>query len=286
MKSKKLLVMVLVLLAGISLFAQSTEIQLYNDYVTYRTKQRVGGTWTQPAWNNWSTSDIITLQVKAGDTVYLTNYVGNYDHGEGSQIPNLGDENYAAGFNMKANHYGYVVVDKGANGNLLLDGSLNGHSDGYLDGYGIYKSSVDPTTDIVWGTGETTKVTYYSADGSYSQTTTGYLLDTFDKDAEIFIVMTPNGYDKPVDSYNYVDDPYVFGSSILQSRQLNTEDQVDNVRFNFGTVDGVGHEFVIGYVASNDPAPSGQPLPGVLTSCLVGLAATTIAARRRKHSKK
>ena len=278
MKSKKLLVMVLVLLAGISLFAQSTEIQLYNDYVTYRTQQRVGGTWTQPAWNNWSTSDIITLQVKAGDTVYLTNYVGNYDHGEGSQIPNLGDENYGAGFNMKANYYGYVVVDKGANGNLLLDG--------YLDEYGKYRSSVDPTTDIVWGTGETTKVTYYSADGSYSQTTTGYLLDKFTEDAEIFLVMTPNGYNKTVDSYNYVDDPHVFGSSILQSRQLNTVDQVENGRFNFGTVDGVGHEFVIGYVASNDPAPSGQPLPGVLTSCLIALGATGIASRRRKQSRK
>ncbi|MBR4901762.1 MAG: hypothetical protein IKZ46_12560 [Victivallales bacterium] len=280
MKSKKLLVMVLVLLAGISLFAQSTEIQLYNDYVTYRTMQRVGGTWGAPAWKpGMGVEDIITLKVKAGDTVYLTNYVGNFDQGEGSQIPNLGDENYGAGFNMEANHYGYVVVDKGANGNLLLDGSLNGHSDGYLDGYGIYKSSVDPETDIVWGTGETTKVTYYSADGSYSQTTTGYLLDTFTKDAEIFIVMTPNGYDQTVDSYNYVDDP-------LQSRQLNTVDQVENGRFNFGTVDGVGHEFVIGYVASNTPPPSGQPLPGVLTSCLIGLAATSIAARRRKHSRK
>ena len=48
------------------------------------------------------------------------------------------------------------------------------------------------------------------------------------------------------------------------------------------------HEFVIGYVAdpSTPEPPSGQPLPGVLTSCLIALGATGIAARRRKHSRK
>ena len=125
------------------------------------------------------------------------------------------------------------------------------------------------------------------AQGLGTQTTTGYKLGTFDEDTEIFFVMTPNGYDKKINSYLPVNDPDNNPpvTSILASRQINTVDLAGNIRVNFGTVDGVAHEFVIGSEATPS-TPSGQPLPGVLTSCLVALGATGIAARRRKHSKK
>lgn len=282
MKSKKLLVMVLVLLAGSIAFAQYTEgvdfVQYTGkDFNTYSTSQRITTLWSGATQdNNWSESDMITLNVKAGSTVYLTNYVSNFNLVGDSPIKDLGDSSYAEGYNMTANHYGYVIADKGENGNLIDNGN------------GSY--SIKPGSEIHWGTGEQIEVTYYNADHTASQTTAGYKLGTFNEDTEIFFVMTPNGYNTAVNSYDYVDWPNGGEnavSSILQSRHVNPLDQVGNARVNFGIVGHEnGHEFVIGSVASVEPPPSGQPLPGVLSSCLIALGATGIAARRRKKSRK
>ena len=290
MKSKKLLVMVLVLLAGSIAFAQYTQgvdfVQYTGaDYNTYRSLND-WNPWpvSNPHAKGWTDSHIISLNVQKGSTVYLTNYVRNFDHGEGSEIPNLGDSTYTEGYNMTANHYGYVIADKGENGNVLIDQ------------YGNY--SVKPGSEIHWGTGETIEVTYYNADGTASQTTTGYKLGTFTEDTEIFFVMTPNGYNgQVVTSYDLVHDPTgepeVRNESIFKSRHVSPNDLVANARVNFGfgplhesNENARAHEFVIGYVASVEPPPSGQPLPGVLTSCLIALGATGIAARRRKQSRK
>ncbi len=272
MKSKKLLMMLLVVCS--MAFAEGIEVVQYtpSDFNLYSTVQ------------NWEEARMITLNVSAGSTVYLSNYVNKVSQNQWNPnpIPNLGDANMVTeygeafyGYNMSDKKFGYMIAEKTADGKVTTDGVIH------------------------WGTQETAPVTYTGLnatqemlDSGYgTQTTTGYKLGTFDKDTEIFFVMTPNGYNTTVNSYDYVDWPNGGEnavSSILQSRQINTLDIAGNVRVNFGLVDGHAHEFVIGYVAdpSTPEPPSGQPLPGVLTSCLVALGATGIAARRRKQSRK
>jgi hypothetical protein len=289
MKSKKLLVMVLVLLAGSIAFAQYTEgvdfVQYTgNDYNTYRSLND-WNPWpvSNPHPKGWTESHIISLNVQKGSTVYLTSYVSNFNLVGDSPIADLGDSTNPLGYDMNANRYGYVIADKSENGNVLIDQ------------YGNY--SVKPGSEIHWGTGETIEVTYYDPNGTGAhQTTLGYKLGTFEENTEIFFVMRPNGYDGTmVTSYDLVHDPAgepeVRNESIFKSRHTGPDDLAANARVNFAFGDlhsatGASHEFVIGYVASVEPSPSGQPLPGVLTSCLVGLAATGLAARRRKHSRK
>ena len=184
--------------------------------------------------------------------------------------------NERPGFDMT--NFGYLTATTDENGNVISVSNFNSAKGDIID---ITLKSTDPNDNR-------------------TVTTKGYLLDTFADDTEIFFVMTTlsssyiaNGNetipDATVNSYARVgrtDEGY--NQEYLQSRQVNTWDQYETPRVNFGTTDGIGHEFVVGFVASVDPhePPSGQPLPGVLTSCLVGLAATSIAARRRKHSRK
>ena len=267
MKSKKLFMMLLIV-CGMIFASESNFVQFTLD--DFNTYDSTGG-----PIQDWVPAQMITLNIAAGSTVYLTNYVSQfkvslYDPGV---IPNLGDSNYEAGYDMSAGAYGYMVAKRGEDGKVTTDGTIH------------------------WGTGEKKDITYYDPNSTYTeeqiaqglgtQTTTGYKLGTFEEDTEIFFVMTPNGYDKKINSYLPVNDPDNNPpvTSILASRQINTVDLAGNIRVNFGTVDGVAHEFVIGSEATPS-TPSGQPLPGVLTSCLVALGATGIAARRRKHSKK
>lgn len=255
---KKYLLALLLLTSVFAVAAGVDPVQFTrNDFNVYKPS----GEWREGTGQFWEPAQIITLNVSAGSTVYLSNYISNWY----GTVENLGDDSYAAGYNMSGDKFGYMIAGRDADGKVITDGVFH------------------------QGTNDTTQLTYYNADRTASQTTTGYKLGTFDNDTEILFVMTPNGYDKKVDSYYPVNDP-VFGyNTILTSRQINTVDQAGNVRVNFGTLDGVGHEFIIGY-AGEPPQPpeppSGQPLPGVLTSCLVALGATGIAARRRKHSRK
>ena len=212
-------------------------------------------------YQDWDYAQMITLNVSKGSSVYLSIYTRSWYE----NLPDLGDQTYAAGYDMSANSYGYVYAERDEQGN------------------------VRPVGPVHYANGDTKDVTVKNPTGPQTQTLTGYYLDTFDKDAEIFLVMTPNGYDTTVNSFSPVNDPdnepnYI---SILKSRQINTYDLLGQTRVNFGTVDGVAHEFIIGYEASaTPPESSGQPLPGVLTSALIGLCATGIAARRRKNARK
>lgn len=248
---KKKLLALLLLMSVALIAADSSYVQFTGeDFNTFTTYQ------------DWIPAQMITLNVKAGTSVYLSMYTRSWYE----DMPNLGDSDYAAGYNMSAGNYGYIYAERDSEGNVRPVGSIH------------------------YGNGATKDLTIQNPTGPQTQTLTGYYLDTFDQDAEIFLMMTPNGYDSPVNSYDPVNDPkndppY---TSILASRQINTVDAAGATRVNFGTTDLVGHEFTIGYEASANPPqpPSGQPLPGVLTSCLVGLAATGLAARRRKQSRK
>ena len=291
MKSKKLLVMVLVLLAGGIAFAQY-DYKEGVDFVQFTKADFNSYNTVQGREGFWEPARMITLNVQKGSTVYIANYVDSwytdikYDLGD----PDFVDaNNLKIGYDMSAGKYGYRYAEVDSNGNAR------------------------PVGDIYYGDGSTQEIAFVSPDGTRVRTTAGYLLGTFDKDAEIFLVMSPRSnlgtVDTEVNTYDLVDapdgDPSV--NSYLASRQVNTKDLTGQTRVNLGTIEyyyddngnviyesGVRksltapHEFVIGYVAdpSTPEPPSGQPLPGVLTSCLVALGATGIAARRRKHSRK
>ena len=214
---------------------------------------------------NWFSAEMISLDVKAGSTVYIMNYISNFD-----KVYDLDDKNYSIynpttgknekpGFDMSTNKYGYMVATTDADGNVISVG------------------------DVIDGKGHTRDFTFNSTDPNDSRTVTtaGYELGTFTEDTKIFFVMTPVSNGDPMETVNSYDPV----GGYLTSRQNNTVDALGQIRVNFGTSDGVGHEFVVGYVAKEDMPPSGQPLPGVLTSCLVGLAATSIAARRKRSRK-
>ena len=248
MKSKKLLLMLLVV-CGMIFASESNFVQFTLD--DFNTYDSAGGP-TQ----EWTSAQMVTLSVQGGSSVYLSNYINTW-YGE---VSNLGDSNYAAGYDMSTGAYGYMIAQKTADGKVTTDGIVHP------------------------GTGETKDVTYKNPNGTETKTTTGYFLGTFDEDTEIFFVMTPNGYNSKINSYLPVNDPNNDPpvTSILASRQINTTDLAGNIRVNFGTVDGIGHEFVIGYEAA-PPSSSGQPLPGVLSTIVVACCSIACAKKMKKN---
>ncbi len=258
MKSKKLLILLLVV-CGVVFASESNFVQFtWDDFKTYDS---IG----YPAEQNWGPAQVITLKVTAGSTVYLTDKVSSFWWGA-----DIGADTTDAGYNMTYGNYGYMLAQMDADGKITTDHEF--HS----------------------GTGNKKQLTF--SDGTNSTTKTGYELGTFNDNAEIILVMTPNatypGNSEAINSYDPVNDPNSDPAtiSILGSRLINYTDRLGNIVVNFGFVDdpipGNGREFIIGYEAGTPEPPAGQPLPGVLTSCLVGLCATGIAARRRKQSRK
>ncbi len=241
------------------------------DVVQYATKSdfHIVSREEQP----WFSQEMISLKVKGGSAIYITNYISNY-----YEVFDIGDTDY---------------IDPGSGKKIGYDLSVGkfGYMTANLDELG----NVTSVSQFYQGKG-TVKDFSYTASNGKTVTTPGYLLDEFDEDTEIFFVMTPLSTVEGenigfVDTYNLVNDPSLDVESALLSRQINTVDQNGTVRVNLGVVDslspaGLSHEFASASLAKETPAPSGQPLPGVLTSCLVGLAATSLAARRRKQSRK
>ena len=272
MKSKKLLLMLLVV-CGMVFAAESNYVQFTReDFRTYSTYQDwVPETGTSKGWTD---SYMITLSVPGNSTVYLSNVIDQFKLNEWNlnPIPDLGDANIEPtfyGFNMTEGNYGYMIAEKTADGKITTNGVF--HS----------------------GTGQTKDLTFYdTATGTYTQTTKGYELGYFENDTEILFVMTPNGYNTKVDSYYPVDDPDGVPAydSILKSRQIDGYlDDAGNVVVNLGigpldASTGPGYRFVLGYEASNTPPPpSGQPLPGVLSTIIVACCSIACAKKMKKN---
>ena len=257
MKMHKFMALALVL--GAAVFGHSinhgTESLDYYTYSSYNAYDPITGGPVQ----EWIPAQMITLSVQAGSTVYLTNYVSSW-YG----ISDLGDSNYAAGYDMSANKYGYVFAKTNADGTVV------------------------PVGEVHYASGAQANVTYENPTGPQSVTTIGYLLDKFDEDAEIFFVMTPNGYDKEINSFEPVNDPDNDPPviSIIASRQVNTVDMAGSVRVNFGTEDGIGHEFVVGYEATRPTPLTGQPLPGMMLCGMLCLGTVSVAFKMCKRSRK
>ena len=213
---------------------------------------------------NWQFAAPFTLSVKANTSVWLSNYVSSFYWPK--PIPDL----HGNVFDMTK--YGYIYKS-----DLDKFDAANGNYDSLIH----------------WGSGETNTITYtYTPDPSITNSTTGYLLDEFKNDAEIYLVMTTLASDggETVDTYQYVQD--ADHDTTLLSRQHNTLDLADNVRINFGidsVEDGlVAREFVAVYTGANGgsggTSPSGQPLPGLLVAGMLSLGTVLGAAKMRKRS--
>ena len=203
----------------------------------------------------WASAKVFTLSVKANTSVWLSNYVRSFYE----PIPDLHGNVY----NMEK--YGYIYKDD-------------------LPSLDIPNGSYDSL--IHWANGETTTITYTaSTNPSITNDATGYLLDEFKKDADIYLVMTTLASDggETVDTYQYVQD--ADHATTLQSRQHNTVDLAGNVRINFGIDNAGAREFVAVYSNTDDtPSPSGQPLPGLLFAGMLSLGTVFAAARMRKRT--
>lgn len=208
---------------------------------------------------NWTSANVFTLNVKANTTVWLSNYVRSFYE----PIPDL----HGNVFNMEK--YGYIYKN-----DLPNLSQANGSYDSLIH----------------WANGETNTITYtYSANPAITNTATGYLLDEFKEDAEIYLVMTTLAQDggETVDTFQFVYDNE--NNTTLLSRQHNILDLADNVRVNFG-VNGVygGREFVAVYDSTNGSSghggPSGQPLPGLMFASLLSFGTVFSISKLRKLS--
>ena len=254
---KKLVLLALALVAAVSFAGVVEPFKQFTqaDYTDY----------TKPG-QAWWPADMFTLSVSGGSDVWLSNYVRSWYE----PIPDLHGNVY----DMGAQKYGYIFKED------LTSATLANGS------YG---------DKIHWANGETTTITYTNDNGPQTNDATGYFLDYFDNDAEIYLVMTTLEEDghETVDTYQYVQD--ADHETTMQSRQHNTNDLANNVRINFGIDngeygDGIGiaREFVAVY---DDTAferhvvkGAGGPLPGLLFVGLLSMGTVFGASRIKKRS--
>ena len=203
----------------------------------------------------WASAKVFTLNVKANTSVWLSNYVRSFYE----PIPDLHGNVY------DMTRYGYIYKND-------------------LPSLDIPNGSYDSL--IHWANGETTTITYTASNNpAITNDATGYLLDEFKENADIYLVMTTLASDggETVDTYQYVQD--AAHDTTLLSRQHNTLDLADNVRINFGIDNAGGREFVAVYSSTGDtPSPSGQPLPGLLFAGMLSLGTVFAASKMRKRS--
>ncbi|MBR0459492.1 MAG: hypothetical protein IJJ26_09670 [Victivallales bacterium] len=223
----------------------------------------------KPGQSVWKYSDTFTLNVKANTTVWLSNYVNSwYD-------PKPLNPLHGNVFDMGAQKYGYIYKSDLPTVDGVTDLTLpNGSYDNLIH----------------WSNGETNTITYtHDPNPDITNYTTGYLLDTFKEDAEIYLVMTTLASDggETVDTYQYVQDAN--NATTMLSRQHNTVDLAGNVRVNFGIgvrdEHEIGREFVAVFSGvTSDTVPSGQPLPGLLFAGMLSLGTVFGASKMRKRS--
>lgn len=216
---------------------------------------------------DWYPAQLISLSVQGGTNVWLTHKVESWYTNtdlDGVEYDMLGG----------AERYGYIFKSD-FNGDLTME-----------------KGTYDDL--IHWASGDTDMVTYTNDDGPQTSTRTGYFLDHFDRDTEIYLVMTtiPEDGGETVDSYQYVQSDN-HGETTLMSRTYDYDDNANNVVINFGIDNGtygdgtgIGREFVAVYDQGPNPfrhdgGTTGGPLPCGAIAWLVSLATIGVASRKR-----
>ena len=205
---------------------------------------------------NWEPAQMITLKIGAKMDVWLSNYVSSW-------------------YDPKP----------------LLP--LNGNIFDMDAGYGIVQVNSTGTVEHVSGNGgdnRTSTVTYfYDANPSITNSTEAYFLGSFDVGDEIGIWLTtlPTDGGEQVDTQQYVQD--ADHNTTLVSRIDDYTDLAGNVRINFGidstSVGFIAREWVaVGVSDETIQPPSGQPLPGVMVSCLIGMCTIGAATKMKKKS--
>ncbi len=248
----------LALLLLTSVFAVAVD----TEFVQYATQSEFNVVKRGTAWPDefWDSAAMISLNVQGGSIVYLTNYTSNFD-----KLYDIGDPTYIdpathmyLGFDMTQGNYGYREAIRDNEGKLIGLGEFHSGTGEKIDF--SFKSTGTNDTRIV--------------------TTPGYYLGEFDNDTEIFFYMTPldNTYHiGTVDTYN------LLAGTNLASRQINTVDQLGRVRVNLAPGNDVSHEFAIASIAKEDVPPSGQPLPGVLSTIVVACCSIACAKKMKKN---
>ncbi len=217
---------------------------------------------------NWDSSQMQVLHVKAGTTVWISNFAKNWESNNDT-IHDLGDLNYSGnkGLNMAKDMYGY------------MDAEVVGKTGE------VYEPVIPVDSIRHGGTGEKATVTFTNTATNQSVHTEAYKLGSFTEDKDIFLYVTlPDG--RYGDSYAMIDN-----NGKLGSRMDNEYDVAGNTRFNWQFRGGNGYqgyeiEFIAFYSVNEEPhEPVGQPLPGVFFSSIVGLG-SIVAARLRKRDRR
>lgn len=143
---------------------------------------------------------------------------------------------------------------------------------------GNYGATNVATGVTTLGSGQSEPVTFTNSGGNSVDTPAYYVGDFQDGEVLSFWVTTPGG--RVGSSVSEVNDGGV------DSRQINETDRAGNTRINFG-FDGYGSiEFILagGEYKGGGGAPSGQPLPGVLATLLLGSGALVLNRRRKSKT--
>ncbi|MBQ7649844.1 MAG: hypothetical protein IJS15_02735 [Victivallales bacterium] len=213
---------------------------------------------------------IIKMHVPEKSTVWLTHIVDTWN--SSLEVPDLNTV-----YDMGSHKYGYIYAS-------AID-DLNAEKSTYQD-------------KINWSTPDTNIVTYTidnppeyknGTDGDLLEVKAkGYLLDSFESAADIYLVMTPLGQTEDLDSYQFADDgagPHE--QTILESRKNSELDKASNVRVNFGIHTEDEREFVAVYekIETDDRGgASGQPLPGLLLTGLLSLGTVAVGKKMKKRA--
>ena len=224
---------------------------------------------------NWDTAKMFTLSVKGGSDVWLSNYVSSWYYPK--PLTDLHGNVYDMGGNQR---YGYIYKN-----DITSDSLANGSYDDLIH----------------WSNGDTNVITYCADENpAITNSATGYFLDYFKEDSEIYLVMStiPEDGVDTVDTYQFVEDyreEIPDDNTLMQSRQHNTEDLAGNVRINFGIDNGtygdgagIAREFVAVYddtaYLRHPVTPAGGPLPSLLFVGLLSMGTVFGASRMKKRS--
>lgn len=149
--------------------------------------------------------------------------------------------------------------------------------------YGYFKEN----GGFVWSDGSTTSITYSESgeNGTHSVTTTGYLVDYFEDDSDIYILVTPRDNEqKPLDFT--VDTKEEVANENVDKRwdgngAVTDYDLAGNVKVNF-QLHTYGDRTFVAVFEQPFNQTAGQPLPGMMIASI--LAAGTVFAGKKMKS--